>query len=341
MKPGLSKHLIERAAKRLGSAQREARDLAEFDLARRQAATTILNPNEVSGDYDAGRLLTTSLRGELRHITHDDLRAFQQNVRNLKRKFTGGITAQHVIDLALASDKERANKQIRMAVPARIHAGEVDFITNAGPDSDRARHQVKVRFLDFEAVVGASPNDRKKIGKLVATGKLAFDCDCGRHTFWYRYMATIGRYNAGRPETGFPKIRNPRLVGVACKHVLRVMHTVLKDSAVQGKLADSVLKARDVLDRRQLKAEKVKVDELRKMAAAQQAKRTSSTNLKTSEDRKKASAMRRARDDMKRAAVDKAKPTDNLRKVQLHAQSLLKLGAITQAQYDQIVKGTQ
>lgn len=336
-KPSI-KELLSTATARLGSVKREAQQAAQFDLARRQAATTILNPNEVSGEYDAGRLLQTSLRGEIRTLTIDDIRAFQQNVTRLKRKFKGGITAQGVIDLSLASDRERANKQIRMAVPASIQGGKVHFITNAGPDSDVARHHVHVQFLDFDAAVGASPNDPKKLGKLVAGGRLAFDCDCGRHTFWYRYMATIGKYNAGRNETGFPKIRNPNLAGVACKHVLRTMHVVLKDSAVQLKIAQAVLKARDVLDRSQIKAEKTKVAELRQMAEAQSSKRTSSTNLKSSAEKKETAARAKAKRDMKKAATDAAKPTAAMRQVERHARSLLALGAITQAQFDQIVK---
>lgn len=336
-KPSI-KAAIGSATARLGSVKREAAEAAAFDLARRQAASTILNPSEVSGDYDAGRLLQTSLRGEIRNLTLDDLRAFQQNVQRLNQKFKGGITAQGVIDLSLAADRERANKEIRMSVPASIQGGKVHFITNAGPNSDASRHHVHVRFLDFDAAVGASPNDPKKLGKLVAGGRLEFDCDCGRHTFWYRYMATIGKYNTGRNETGFPKIRNPKLAGVACKHVLRTMHIVLKDSAVQLKIAGAVLKARDVLDRSQIKAEKTKVAELRQLADAQASKRTSSTNLRSSAERKETAARAKAKRDMKKAATDAAKPTAAMRQVERHARSLLQLGAITQAQFDQIVK---
>jgi hypothetical protein len=332
---------VSAATTRLVSVKREAADAAAADLARRQAAETILQPHEVSGDYDAGRLLKTSLRGKVRAITQDDLRAFQNNVQRLKKKFTGGITAQHVIDLALGSDKDRANKQINMAVPASVHGGKVHFITNSGPDSDVARHHVHVQFLDFDGAVAASPNDPKKLGKLVAGGRLAFDCDCGRHTFWYRYIATIGRYNVGRAETGYPKIRNPKLLGVACKHVLRTMHVILKDASVQLRLAQSVLKAREVLDGSKLKVHKTKASELRELAAAQAAKRKSSTNLKTSDEKKQAAAIRKAKYDMKKAATDHAKPTDSKRKTEMHAKALLDMGAITKEMFDQIVKAAK
>lgn len=332
---------VSAATARLGSARREAADAAAADLARRQAAQTILSPEEISGDYDAGRLLKTSLRGAIRNITLEDIRAFQANVQQLKKKFKGGITAQSVIDLALGSDKDRANKQITMAVPTSILGAKVHFITNAGPDSDVTRHHVHVEFLDFDAAVGAGPNDPKKLGKLVAGGRLRFDCDCGRHTFWYRYIATIGKYNYGRAETGYPKIRNPELKGVACKHALRTMHIILKDSNVHLKLAQSVLKARAVLDGGKLKPERIKVAEAREMAAAQAGKRKSSTNLQTSDEKKAKAAVAKAKRDMKKAALAQANPAQNLLEVKRHAGALLSMGSITQEMYDQIVRGAQ
>jgi len=328
---------IKTATARLSSAGKENKAAAEFDLARRQAARTILKPNEVSGEYDAGRLLTTSLRGAVRQITQDDLRAFQENVKNLKKKFVGGIKAQGVIDLALADDTERANSQIRMAVPASYRGNLFHFITNAGPGSEVSRHHVNVEFLDFEAAVGASSNDPRRIGKSVANGRLRFDCDCGRHTFWYRYIATIGKYNYGRAETGYPKIRNPRLVGVACKHALRVMQVILKDAAVHTKIAGQVLKAREVLDSRLLKTERAKVGELREHAAVQTAKHKNSTNIRTTAQKKKTAAVRKASIEMKAIAAGKAVLTPTARKAANAAKTLLSLGAITQEQFNTIV----
>ncbi|MFM0608641.1 hypothetical protein PQR05_29345 [Paraburkholderia sediminicola] len=342
----LTHHLISKATARLTSARREAEEAAGFDLSRRQAASTILNPNEVSGEYDAGRTLSTTLRGALRPITLNDIRAFQRNVHNLKKKraFKGGVTAQAVIDHALPADATRANKEIRMSVPASYRGDKFHFITNAGPDSDASRHHVHVQFMEFENQVGASSLDPKKIGKAVANGALRFDCDCGRHTFWFRYMATIGEYNYGRAETGFPKIRNPKLVGIACKHVLRTMHNILRDQSIQLKIADQVLKARAVLDRRQLKTERVKAADVREHAKTQAGKRTSSTNLKTSAKKADEAAKRKARSDMANKAAGKMpKEMTPMQKAQMRnkaiagLQAALDLGAMTQAQFDAIV----
>ncbi len=67
------------------------------------------------------------------------------------------------------------------------------------------------------------PKAPKQVANWLRKQKLAFDCDCGRHRYFLRYVATIGGFAAGRQEWGYPKIRNPGLKGVACKHVLRVM----------------------------------------------------------------------------------------------------------------------
>ncbi|WP_321946587.1 hypothetical protein [Paraburkholderia sp. J10-1] len=354
---GRTNPLADLALARLTSARKESDARHARDLTRRQNAPTILQPNEVSGEYDAARLLTTTLHGEQRPLDHKDLRAFQQSVSRLKKSFKGGISAQQVIDLSLAVDRQRANDEIRMAVPVYIRGNLVHFVTNAGPESDRSRHHVHVSFLDFEAAVAASPNDKAKIGRLVCKGRLLFDCDCGRHTFWYRYIATIGKYNWGRAETGYPKIRNPRLYGVACKHVLRTMHVILKDKGAQLRIADSVLGMREVLDMRKLATTRLKATDVKEMAGAQLRKRKSTSNLKTSAQKQQDTALRKAREQMKKAAneaasgqAQKVAPATSppaaksarartVKSVERHARSLLELGAITQEQYDTIVKG--
>jgi hypothetical protein len=350
----LAQDIVKRTTQRLSGARKEAEHRAQADLDRRKAATTILNPDEVSGLYDAGRLLTTSLRGDVRAITQADLRAFQQNVSNFKKlhqtkkrgkpaQFVGGITAQHVIDLALWIDKKRANEEIRTSVPVGVKANVLHFVTNAGPDSDKMRHHVHVEFIDFEQAVGASSLDARKTGKQIANGRLKFDCDCGRHTFWYRYMATIGEYNYGRSETGFPKLKNPKLVGVACKHVLRTMHNIQKDAAIHKRLYQQVLKQRETLDRNAAKYEKVKVAEVR-AHGEKQAARGRSANLRMGQSKEYAAAqLKKAAQTMARRAADKARRdlSPDQRRAQADArkalaglQQALKFGGITQAQYD-------
>lgn len=247
-----------RAVSRLSGSASESRARASADAQERQAATNILDPSEVRGDYDAGRMMMTTLGGEVRPITADDLAQFRHNARTAGRRFKGGITARKVVDMSLAADRDRARRQITMAVPSaargvrgnnrQISSLEVRFITNAGPDSDVNRHHVAVEFTGYQTAIASGAENVKRAAARLRKEGIRFDCDCGRHRYWYRYIATIGRYNAGRPETGFPKVRNPKLNGLACKHVLRVMSEIEGGSAVQAFLARAIEKGRQSED---------------------------------------------------------------------------------------------
>lgn len=248
----------------------EARSRAKADKLEREAAekspnSIILTKREVQGEWDASRVLMTTIGGSPRPITTNDLAQFRHNMRMAQKNFNGdGITARQVIDLASSkpmpgvgsdTDIDRARKQITMAVPVSAVNNEIRFITNAGPDSDVNRHHVLVRFNAFAlaanklmASTAKERKDPKQTANWLRKQKLAFDCDCGRHRYWFRYISTIGNFNAGRKELGFPKIRNPNLKGVACKHVLRVMSEVESSTSVLNFLSKHMEKLRDSQD---------------------------------------------------------------------------------------------
>lgn len=216
---------------------KEARQSFEHDLNRRLGDKgVILSADDLSGLYDPQRQLFTTIDGKPRMLTFDDILAFKAAVRDIQHKHgqykggkptgdSGGILARQVIDLSRPEDRQRATKEIHMATPLANRAGTVHFQTNSGPNSDVQRHHVYVQFLGYNSAL-AGGQATKAAAKQMAGAKIKFDCDCGRHTFWFRYIATIGNFNVGRPEDGFPKVRNPKLFGVACKHVLRVMAVI-------------------------------------------------------------------------------------------------------------------
>ncbi len=248
----------------------EAKARAKADKLEREAAenhpqSIILTKREVQGEWDASRVLMTTIGGALRPITTNDLAQFRHNMRMAQKNFNGdGITARQVIDLASSkpmpgagsdTDIDSARKQITMAVPVSAFNNEIRFITNAGPDSDVSRHHVLVRFNAFAEAANKlmastvqERKDPKQTANWLRKQKLAFDCDCGRHRYWFRYISTIGNFNAGRKELGFPKVRNPNLKGVACKHVLRVMSEVESSTSVLNFLSKHMEKLRDSQD---------------------------------------------------------------------------------------------
>jgi len=271
---------------RIRGSSPEAKRRFETDRRERETAgkvprSIILSPSDVRGQYDAGRMLTTTLGGERRPLTHEDLAAFRRNMQAVGRLTATGITARQVIDIASSGplltkvgdigDLGRAREQIRMAAPAAAtvpvqsrHSLDVRFLTDAGPDSKVSRHHVIVRLFGFGEqlrILAAAPLDPdkakeekartpKQAADALRKGYLAFDCDCERHRYFFRYVATIGGFNAGRDETGYPKVRNPGLHGIACKHVLRVMAELVSSASILSFLERAMAKAQASIEKR-------------------------------------------------------------------------------------------
>lgn len=214
------------------AAEKRERKIAEREQegegAKKGSKPTFLRPSDISGDYDFKRALLTTLGTKAdskpRLITANDLEAFRKNIDALATNYQGGITPEQVISLSLQDDIDRANKQIHSASPYRRKAGYVQFITNASSASDDVAHYVNVEYLGFSKVVfDTNKTSTFSIKNLVANGKVKFECSCGRYKYWLRYLNSIAGTTLGRIEPGFPKLRNPQLQGVACKHILRVM----------------------------------------------------------------------------------------------------------------------
>jgi len=274
---------------------RFAADARQRKEAEKASQSVILTDRDLRSGLDAGRVLFTTLNGGLTAITANELATFRHNM-NLAKKQAGfkggGITARQVIDLASAkplkyvngkSDIDKAKREITTAIPVSTRDDEVRFITNAGEDSKAGRHHVTIRFMEFrnavDAVVAAGDDTQapRRAANKMRKGMLKFDCSCERHRYFLRYVATIGGFNAGRDETGFPKIRNPNLKGVACKHVLRAMTELESSGAVLGFLTNHLA--------RQVSAYKGSMQAKQKEAQAALAAKKRPTSIKTSKER--------------------------------------------------------
>ena len=266
-------------------------DAAERAAEARRQSSIILNQKDlVTGQWDFHKILFTTLDGKIRPITADDLAQFKYSIKQKQSLFRKGVTAKQVIDLSLDEDRKRAIQQITMSTPVAAKNGKVRFLTNAGPDSKVNRHNVIVEFLNYGAEAASGAADGRKSAMRMRKGPLKIECDCERWRYWYRYIATIGGFNAGRDETGFPKIRNPKLHGIACKHILRVMSEIESGASTLNFLVKLLDKAKSddnakaALRMAQKDAEK---------AVKNQAKRTTGANIKTS-DQKRAERMAKA-----------------------------------------------
>lgn len=231
-------------------------DLEARERAAKSVNSTILTRKEVQGET-LNRNLMTTLGGSARRLTPKDLATFRANIGSAIAavQSVGGITPQQVLNLAkgrplnyngpdilstgVKSDVDKARREITSAVLVSAVGGDLRFITPSGGESRASRHVVLVRLHDWRnalaAVAAATVKNEamyREAANNLRRGKISFECDCERHRYYFRYLATIGGFNAGRAETGYPKIRNPDLKGVACKHVIRVMTELLHSPAV-------------------------------------------------------------------------------------------------------------
>lgn len=243
-------------------AHAERKSIAAQDLATRLVAQNILDPEDVAGGYDAKRVLMTTLGGTVRPITKSDLEKFRTLSRQMGKKFKGGVTARQIIDLSMADRRKRAHDEIRTAAPIANAGGVVRFQTSSGPNSKVSRHYVTVEFMSYDAAV-ASPLAAEKAAKEMMAGKIKIDCDCEDTRYMFRYIQTLAKVNAGRPETGFPKLKNSSLSGIACKHTLRVMTMVTQSPTLRAWAAKMIQHGRDKLDSKQ---KNVKAADIKKFA---------------------------------------------------------------------------
>lgn len=226
------------------------RDFASLRRQLRQSrshARRTLSPNQIrvairSGDMPPSAEVLIGTREDGTPFTIDDLKGFEQSRKRLIKQFGAakGVPMDQLIVSSRAIDVERANVEIRSARLYKVHGPTLTFSVTASGKYQAQFHQVNVRLENWWQSLTDPSAIKKAITKAVA-GPVSFDCDCGRHQFWYRYVATVGGFAIQPFEKDFPKVRNPSLRGCCCKHVLKVFRT-LKSPTVQQQLGHQLIR---------------------------------------------------------------------------------------------------
>lgn len=225
--------------------------IAQKQRENRRNAKRTLKPGALSrkSTQDLARL---GQKADGTPFTFEDLARFEK-MRKLYRKRRGneqGITYRELVARSREIDVKRANNRsddgrgITQASLIGLQKGNIALVrVKASSLSEHEEHLVKIRFDDWEKDMSeASGDDRsyQKATKHTCAGHMSFNCDCGRYQYWYRYVATLGNFQLAPPrEMAFPKIRNPNLTGVACKHILRAA-TMLQSVSWQRILANQM-----------------------------------------------------------------------------------------------------
>ncbi|WP_336657599.1 phage tail protein [Leclercia adecarboxylata] len=187
-------------------------------------------------------------------FTADDLQQFAKNRKFLRQQLNSGvagITYAQLVAASLDIDIKRANNKvddgsgIKRATPSTLKHNEITISVEASERSEDQHHRVKVRFEEWDQLIDDLSDEKNatRVAKRLCAGRVSFDCDCGRHQYWYRYIATAGNFALAPPkEYAYPKIKNPNLSGLACKHVIHAM-TRLQSSSWQMSIGKAMLKA--------------------------------------------------------------------------------------------------
>lgn len=204
--------------------ERQALEEARENAQARKYAVGILKNQAIVRARSKGQgiVLAYGLAAQVKYSL-EDLNAFVKAIDKHQAKSDQSVQGVPYAALLRASrkiDKERSKKVRNATLYQR--KGNIIFFQVTG--NSRPFYRVQIRLEDWDnAVVDSREPSLVSIRKVLA-GRISFECPCGRHQFWYRYMASIGNYGLKPIETGFPKIRNRKLEGCCCKHILKVLH---------------------------------------------------------------------------------------------------------------------
>ena len=220
-------------------AQTEAKEAR----ALRKQATGLLTP-ELIRDHISKNQSVVLAYGKTGTVTYspDQLRKFLKAAESRAERFdqdVQGVPYSQLVRASRPEDKQRA-KTVRAAALYQ-RKGNILFFRVTG--NSKPYYRVQIRLEGWSKAVTSS-KPALVLAKELTSGRLSFECPCGRHQFWYRYLATMGNFAIEPLERDFPKIRNPRLTGCCCKHTLRVLQE-LKSSRFLLLLAKELDKERE------------------------------------------------------------------------------------------------
>lgn len=171
-----------------------------------------------------------------------ELRDIAKRIDARKGKFESdvkGVIVQDLVRISLPIDKQRA-KDVSAATLFKFEKNTLHFRVTASGETPNAptHYLVRVRLEEWSDRIKDSTRSNSFFiaAQRASRGHISFDCGCGRHQFWYRYLATIGGFALTPEEHVFPKIRNRNLKGCCCKHVLKTL-MILQQSVVQGRIS--------------------------------------------------------------------------------------------------------
>lgn len=161
-----------------------------------------------------------------------DLKQFLDVMAKRQKRFNPdpglhGVPYASLLRASRQVDKQRA-KLVRNAT---LYQRKDNIFYFQVTGNSKSYYRVQIRLEEWGSyLIGSVPVI--EAARRIVKGRISFECPCGRHQYWYRFLATLGQYALAPKETGFPKIRNPQLMGCCCKHVLKVLDELTSNRIV-------------------------------------------------------------------------------------------------------------
>lgn len=88
-------------------------------------------------------------------------------------------------------------------------------------------YTVKVKLVEYPSIADDDSMDVREKVRLAIAGDIKISCTCPAYLYYgYKYILTQLDTNHADDEHRFPKIKNPKLQGVMCKHCYIAMSTL-------------------------------------------------------------------------------------------------------------------
>ncbi|MCV6589097.1 MAG: hypothetical protein OIF57_08720 [Marinobacterium sp.] len=214
-------------------------DANRTNAVTRKSAQGTLNPAMIERAIRTGDGVEVNEQQGPGFYGPNELKTFRKAMQSVQREFGGGkgATPQQLIAMSTKADVERANMEIKTSRMYRIVGSVVHFAVKAsGKNNFDGNYNVRIKFNDWSDAM-VSGRTWKGAAQMLVRGRVSIDCTCGRHQYWFRYLAGVGGFAVAPPvEKDFPKIRNPSLEGACCKHVLKALQS-LSSPTIQNLLA--------------------------------------------------------------------------------------------------------
>ena len=296
-------------------ARRDARENAEM----RRGGVGLMTPRLLREHIRSGQdlVLAYGRRGDTVTYTPADLMHFKRMIERTQAARNSAVRGIPYAMLWSASDgkDKKRSRSVRSATLYRIEGDTMCFRVSG---NSRPFYLVRIRMDEWKGLMKAADGTWEQSARKALFGRLSIDCACGRHQFWYRYLAGIGNYAVAPPdEHDFPKIRNPRLKGCCCKHVLKCLQ-VMKGAGILRILAREMERQADTVGYGDtVRAHMLTVEDIRAARRAKGAKTPpkeaaralADFRAEASEMLSKASGTEKVRDLRRKATVRKPKGT--------------------------------